>query len=245
MSIFLLHACLISIRLLPVLVVSPIVVLSRIPLSVRLILSLMLAAVLAAGTTRAPDVAFSLPVVLGEFGLGVVMAFGFHAAHAGIDMAGRLIDTQIGLSATGVFDPATSNVISIVADLLGLLFALLFVVLDLHHELLRAISGLLTVIPPGSIAEIVSPGMLTTVLMQQFVMAFMLLAPVILGLWLADMAFAILSRSMPQANIYFLALPLKLGFGACLLQLALPLLVERMPLLFAGVLRAVAAAGGL
>ena len=174
------------------------------------------------------------------------MAFGFHAAHAGLDMAGRLVDTQIGLNASGVFDPTTSNVTSIIADFIGLAFALLFVVLNMHHELLRVMSGVLVVIPPGSVSELSLSGALASVLTQQFLMAFMMMMPVILGLWLTDMAFALLSRAMPQANIYFLALPIKLGLGVFLLLLTLPMLVQRMPLLFEGALRSAAApAGGL
>ncbi|MFX6645111.1 flagellar biosynthetic protein FliR, partial [Acinetobacter baumannii] len=77
-------------------------------------------------------------VIAGELLLGVVMAFGFHAAHAGVDMAGKLVDTQMGLNASGVFDPTTSNMTSIVAEFLTLAFLLLFIVLDVHHDLLRA-----------------------------------------------------------------------------------------------------------
>jgi len=246
LSVFLLNTFLVSIRLLPLMVVSPIVFFSRIPLTIRLVLSLALASVFASALPSLQTPALSLPVLLGELMLGVVMAFGFHAAHAGLDMAGRLVDTQIGLNASGVFDPTTANVTSIIADFIGLAFALLFVVLDMHHELLRVISGMLLVIPPGSVSGVSLSGSLASVLTQQFLLAFMMLMPVILGLWLTDMAFALLSRSMPQANIYFLALPIKLGLGVFLLLLTLPMLVQRMPLLFEGALRSAAApAGGL
>lgn len=246
LSAFLLNTFLVSIRLLPLMVVSPIVFFSRIPLTIRLVLSLALASVFASALPNVQAPSLTLPLLLGELLLGVVMAFGFHAAHAGLDMAGRLVDTQIGLNASGVFDPTTSNVTSIIADFIGLAFALLFVVLNMHHELLRVMSGVLVVIPPGSVSELSLSGALASVLTQQFLMAFMMMMPVILGLWLTDMAFALLSRAMPQANIYFLALPIKLGLGVFLLLLTLPMLVQRMPLLFEGALRSAAApAGGL
>lgn len=246
LSVFLLNTFLLSIRLLPLLVVSPIVFFSRIPLTIRLVLSLALAAVLASALPNLLAPPLTLPVLLGELLLGAVMAFGFHAAHAGLDMAGRLVDTQIGLNASGVFDPTTSNVTSIIADFIGLAFALLFVVLNMHHELLRVMSGVLIVIPPGSVSTLSLSGSLASVLTQQFLLAFMMMMPVILGLWLTDMAFALLSRSMPQANIYFLALPIKLGLGIFLLLLTLPMLVQRIPLLFEGALRSAATpAGGL
>jgi len=245
-SIALLDALLLSVRLLPVLVVSPILFFSRIPLTIRLVLSLVLAIVMSSGLPGLPVASLSLTAVLGEFGLGVVMAFGFHAAQAGLDMAGRLLDTQTGLNASAVFDPATANVTGILADMLGLAFGLLVVVLNLHHDLLRVMSSMLTAIPPGSVSGLVQPASLAAVMTQQFLMAFMMLMPVIMGLWLTDMAFALLSRSMPQANLYVLALPIKLGLGFLLLLVMMPGLCHRMPLLFDAALRAAATpAGGL
>lgn len=238
MTVFLLNAFLVSLRLLPVLVVAPVAVFARLPMMIRVILALSLALVLASAlpVTAAPALTFT--VIAGELLLGVVMAFGFHAAHAGVDMAGKLVDTQMGLNASGVFDPTTSNMTSIVAEFLTLAFLLLFIVLDVHHDLLRAVAALLVVVPPGSVTGLVFSADLAQVMSQQFLLAFMMLVPVILGLWLVDAAFALLARSMPQANIYFLALPVKLGLGILLLVLTLPLIVQRMPLLFEAAARA-------
>lgn len=230
---------LISIRLLPLLVVSPIVFFARIPLTVRLMLSLTLAVVLASALPDRPAFSVSMPMIAGEGLLGAAMAFGFHAGLAGFDMAGRLVDTQMGLNAAGIFDPNTANITSIVADILALAFAVLFVSLDMHHALLEMFSKVLVVIPPGSVSvSSLLSGSLVSLLTQQFLLAFMMVVPVVLGLWLTDMAFAFLSRSMPQANIYFLALPIKLGLGTFLLVLTLPTIVQRIPMLFDNALRA-------
>lgn len=244
LTAFFLNTLLISVRLLPLVVVSPIVFFSRLPLTVRLLLALVLAAVMASAISSPQVPVLALEALFGEFLLGVVMAFGFHAAHAGLDMAGKLIDTQIGLNAAGVFDPGTANVTGLLAELLALGFALLFVTLDIHHALLRVFAGLLGVIPPGSVSAAALNLPLVEVLSKQFLLAFMLVIPVILGLWLTDAAFALLSRSMPQANVYFLALPVKLSVGVLLLLLTLPLIVQRIPLLFDSALRFSAAPAG-
>lgn len=234
---FLLNALLVSVRLIPLIVVSPILFFSRIPLTVRLLLALGLSGVLASGMTVAQAPAFTWSVLAGELLLGVLMAFGFHAAHAGVDLAGKLIDTQIGLNAAGVFDPGTSNMTGLTADLLAWSLAALFLVLNLHHDLLRVFAQLLVAVPPGSVSLSTLSLSLATVMTQQFLLAFMIVIPVILGLWLVDVAFAFLSRSMPQANVYFLSLPLKLGIGVFIFILTLPTIVERLPLLIENALR--------
>lgn len=244
LTAFFLNTLLVSVRLIPLIVASPIVFFSRIPLTVRLLLALALAAVMASAIAATQTPVLSLPVLLGELLLGVVMAFGFHAAHAGLDLAGKLIDTQIGLNAAGVFDPGTSNMTGLIAELLAMAFALLFVVLDMHHALLRVFSELLKAIPPGSVSTAVFSVSLAAVLTQQFLLAFMIMVPVILGLWLIDTAFAFLSRSMPQANVYFLSLPIKLGVGVFILVLTLPMIVQRLPLLFENALRFSASPAG-
>lgn len=224
-------------RLAPLFVVAPIVFFSRLPMTVRVLLALVLAAVFASAPDLSDTPLLSLSSVLGELMLGALMAFGFHAAHAGLDMAGKLIDTQIGLNAAGVFDPGTANMTGLVAELLVWTLGLLFVTLNLHHDVLRVFSLVLSAIAPGSVSLLDFSGPVMAVLTQQFLLAFMIVVPVILGLWLIDAAFALLSRSMPQANVYFLSLPIKLGVGVFILVLTLPIIVQRVPLLIENALR--------
>ena len=236
LTAFAINTLLISVRLTPLIVAAPVAFFARVPLTVRMLLALTLAAVMASAL---PEQAAQLsPAILaGELLLGAVMAFGFHAAHGALDMLGKLIDTQIGLNASGVFDPGTANVTGIIAEFLVLAFAMLFVALNQHHELLRVFSELLAVIPPGSVSLAVVSAPLAQVLTQQFLLALMMVAPVVVALWLIDVAFALMARSMPQANIYFLALPVKLGLGGLFLLLSMPLIVQRIPLLFEQALR--------
>lgn len=228
-STFFVNALLLSVRLLPLMVASPILFFTRIPLTVRVLLSLALATVIASAIPAASAPRVTVLVLAGELLLGTVMAFAFHAAHAALDMAGKLIDTQVGLNAAGVFDPGTTGLSGMVSELLTLTLAVLFVSLDLHHELLRVFSALLATVPPGSVSVGLLDISLAGILTRQLLLAFLLVSPIIVGLWLIDAAFAFLSRSMPQANVYFLALPVKLGMGMFLVLLTLPLLVQRLP----------------
>lgn len=231
LTTFAINTLLIFMRLAPVLVVSPVAVFARVPLTVRVFLGLIFAAVMASSLPDTP-IRLSPAMLAGELVLGMVIAFGFHVAKGALDMLGRLLDTQVGLNASGVFDPGTQNVTGIIAELLGLAFLMLFVATNQHHELLRALNDLLALVPPGSVSlEIVSAPLLQ-VMAQQFLLALIIVAPVVVALWLTDVAFAFMSRSMPQANVYFLALPIKLALGALMLLLTLPLIVQRVPLMF-------------
>lgn len=236
LTVFAINTFLIFMRLTPVLVVAPVAVFVRVPMTVRVLLTWVLAGIIA---SPLPDLAIQLSpaIIAGELLLGVVIAFGFHAAQGALDMLGKLLDTQVGLNASGVFDPGTQNMTGLVAEFLALAFMMLFVATNQHHELLRVISELLVLVPPGSVSLAIVSAPLVQILAQQFLLALVIVAPIVIALLLADIAFAFMSRSMPQANVYFLALPVKLALGALMLLLTLPLIVQRIPLMFEQALR--------
>ncbi|MBP4065380.1 flagellar biosynthetic protein FliR, partial [Acinetobacter baumannii] len=152
---------------------------------------------------------------------------------ASLDLVGKLLDLQIGINTAGVFDPSSSHLNGVISDLLIAIAGVLFFILNLHYTLLNGLVALFRVIPLGSFNfQLLNIKKLVSLMGEQFIFAFIILLPVILGVWLVDIAFAIMSRSMPQANIYFLALPVKFIAGLVLLMLAMPMIVQNIPRLF-------------
>ncbi|MDO8330475.1 MAG: flagellar biosynthetic protein FliR [Fluviicoccus sp.] len=227
-----------SIRLLPILVVAPITPFSRLPQLVRVIFCLVMATVLGWSANPVAISGLTPGSIIMEFLIGMIMAFGFHAAAAAADFMGKLLDMQIGFNASAVFDPSGGHAGGMVSELLLLTMALVFVSMDFHYELLRGLSTWMSVLPPGSMTKLqMSPENIIVVFSQQFLTAFMMVMPVFLGLWLTDIAFAYMSRSMPQANIYFMALPLKVGLGILLLAMALPFIIQGISVMYGQAIR--------
>lgn len=221
------------VRLTPIFVVMPIFAFARIPMLPRIILSFALALIIATAAGHTAALSLTITSIISEFLLGMLIALSFHVAYAALDTIGKLIDLQMGFSAVGVFDPSSSNITGLISEFLVLIFAVLFFILDLHHVLLRGLIALLTVYPIGQVSfEQLSVTLLFKLMSQQFLMAFMILAPVIVVLWLSDLVFAVMSRSMPQANIYFMSLPFKIAIGIFVLMLSLPLIVQYIPSLY-------------
>lgn len=65
-----------------------------------------------------------------------------------------------------------------------------------------------------------------------FVIAVQLAAPFLLVLFLLDLSLAIFARIMPQANILFIAIPIKLLLGFSLLSWMLPYLPDAFKISF-------------
>ncbi|HHP0348250.1 flagellar biosynthetic protein FliR [Acinetobacter baumannii] len=223
---------LLSLRLLPIFVVMPLTIFTRAPIFFRLIIVLAIAVILS-GLVPIEHRIITISLIISEFLLGIVLAFGFHTAFASLDLVGKLLDLQIGINTAGVFDPSSSHLNGVISDLLIAIAGVLFFILNLHYTLLNGLVALFRVVPLGSFNfQLLNIKKLVSLMGEQFIFAFIILLPVILGVWLVDIAFAIMSRSMPQANIYFLALPVKFIAGLVLLMLAMPMIVQNIPRLF-------------
>lgn len=223
---------LLSLRLLPIFVVMPLTIFTRAPIFFRRIVVLVISVVLS-GLISIEHSVLTISLIMSEFLLGVVIAFGFHTAFASLDLVGKLLDLQIGINTAGIFDPSSSHLNGVIADLLIAIAGVLFFILNLHYTLLNGLVALFRVVPLGSFNfQLLNIRKLVGLMGEQFIFAFIILLPVILGVWLVDIAFAIISRSMPQANIYFLALPVKFIAGLVLLMLAMPMIVQNVPHLF-------------
>ena len=223
---------LLSLRLLPIFVVMPLTIFTRAPIFFRLIIVLAISVILS-GLVPIEHSVITISLIISEFLLGTVLAFGFHTAFASLDLVGKLLDLQIGINTAGIFDPSSSHLNGVISDLLIAIAGMLFFILNLHYTLLNGLVALFRVVPLGSFNfQLLNIKKLVGLMGEQFIFAFIILLPVILGVWLVDVAFAIMSRSMPQANIYFLALPVKFIAGLVLLMLAMPMIVQNVPHLF-------------
>jgi len=222
---------LLSLRLLPIFVVMPLTIFTRAPIFFRLITVLAISVILS-GLVPIEHSVITISLIISEFLLGTVLAFGFHTAFASLDLVGKLLDLQIGINTAGVFDPSSSHLNGVISDLLIAIAGVLFFILNLHYTLLNGLVALFRVVPLGSFNfQLLNIKKLVSLMGEQFIFAFIILLPVI-GVWLVDIAFALMSRSMPQANIYFLALPVKFIAGLVLLMLAMPMIVQNVPRLF-------------
>lgn len=219
MSYFYATVTLVFFRLLPIWIVAPIAMFRRIPMLVRVVLTISIAVILSVGyhnTPSNPPVSMTWMSLGSEFLLGLVLAFGFHAAQGSVQTMGHIIDQQIGFAAATVFDPGSEQTQSLISELLTLMVLIVFLALDVHHLLLSGIASTLNFIPPGH-PFIINSESLIGLLGFQFALGFALACPVILILWLVDVVLAMSSRSLPQANIYFTAMPIKIGVGLLLI----------------------------
>ena len=147
-------------------------------------------------------------------------------------VAGKLIDFQAGFGAAQILNPSTNAASPLIGTALSLFAVVLFFVSNAYQLAIRGIARSLTVSPPGSALS----GLNLVVIVKQFGLTYIygiiIAAPVVGTLLLIDTGIAVMGRSMPQMNVYFLFLPLKIGVALILTAIAVRYLSPVLEQLF-------------
>jgi flagellar biosynthesis protein FliR len=199
---------LLSLRLGPVFTLAPPFAQLNVPLRVRVVLVLSLAASLAAISPAAQATSL-ITASATELFLGMLLAFGFQAGFAGLDFAGRALDVQAGYGLALVIDPATHNQAPLFGTLLTLVASLVFFLANGHLELMRVLGVLTRMMPPGSALLPVIPAKLMAFLGTSMLIGVGAVAAPMVALFLVDVVIAYLSRALPQINALLLGLQVK------------------------------------
>ena len=201
---------------------------------------------LAADATVAPHAQPMLLAAPVELLIGVGLGFTMAAAFAVVDAGARLLSIQMGLSLGAVFDPVGGEASTPLEPLFAVLAGLLFLVLNLHQAVVRILAESFTALPIGGTLPAGLFGTLASLIAIALELAVKVTMPIALILLLVELAVALISRAIPQVNVFFLGLPLKILVGIALIAFALPGLLNGIGGVFntilEGTARAVSAA---
>ena len=155
-----------------------------------------------------------------------------------IQMAGQLIDMQIGFGIVNVFDPQFGQQVPLIGNFKYLLALTIFLIIDGHHLILTAIVDSFRSVPAG-ITPAVSEAALyfVDVVGSLFVMGIRIALPVLGTVLLTDVALGILARVMPQMNVFVVGITGKIIVGVMMLFFALPFYVAFLEVGFEGLFR--------
>lgn len=207
--------------------------------TLRVLLSIALAVLLAGaaaptGLGELSAAALALATV-GELMIGMVLAFGVMAAFGAFAVAGNILDVQIGLGMGNVYDPVTRKGGPLFGSLLNLLGLAVFFALDGHHVLLRGLAYSIEHVPLGQGWRALASDAILAQFALMFSLGVALIAPVLLCLLLLEAGLAVVSRMLPQMNVFVLSMPLKTLAGLALLALTLPAFGDPMARIYGSI----------
>lgn len=189
---------------------------------------------ISAGESAPPGtLAAFITVLLGQVAMGLLLGWITGLAVAVFLAAGAIIDLSSGLSVGALLDPSTGSRNAVMGRLYSMSFIALFFATNAHLVVVRGFVRTWTVSPVTEmpVFRIDSVTMAAEALSDLMLAALEIAAPVLGALLLAEVALALTARFVPQANVFMIGLPLKLGVALAMVGSSLifmPAYTERV-----------------
>jgi len=170
-----------------------------------------------------------VPLILKELLVGLAIALALGVVAAGVQTAASLLDTMIGFSFATLVDPMTQAQTAVTGQLYSLFTVLVFLLIGGDHLMIEGLAASYRLVPLGVLPSAAKLGGLAAQdLTQIFVIGVEVAAPVVIALGLVDIAFALVARSVPQMNVFFVGIPGKVLVGLGAIAASLPFLTGHL-----------------
>ena len=170
-------------------------------------------------------------VVTGEVIVGLILGLPLSFVFEGAAMAGQMLGFQLGYSLVNVIDPQTQVDTPVLAVFNQAVVLLLFLQLDVHHWLLRALARSFEYLPPGDVSFTrAATEELFHAVGAMLVFAVQIAAPVLAATVLADVILGLIGKAAPQLPVLFVGMSVKSLMGFLVLAGSLrywPVLMEK------------------
>lgn len=182
------------------------------------------------GLTVFPDNLLLLLLMISqEVLIGVLIGFVTGLMFTTVSIAASMMSLQIGFRTANLFDPFINTPTSALEQFYTLLAIALFLTINGHHWFIQALARTFQVLPMGSfILDQITIDRLVMLTGEIFISATRITLPVMGTLLLADLGLGLIARAVPQIQVFFLGLPLKIGLGLATLAFTL---ILTMPLI--------------
>src|SRR5579885_706203 len=195
------------------------------PARVRLAIALLLTGILLPTHQKAYTVDLNSlgPVLLllfQEIIIGAVLGLTARLAISALQITGFVVAQQLGLGFVTAVDPTQNEQGVLVGNFLTLLGVTLIFATDLHHLVIAALNDSYTLFSPGELplsGDVAKH--VTEIVATAFRIGIQLAAPFLVFGLLFNVGLGVLSRLMPQMQVFFIGLPLSIMLGLMLLLL--------------------------
>ena len=193
----------------------------------RLTIALILAAVLlplhrSAYQIDTSAIGPALVMLVEEILIGAVLGLTARLTVSALEIAGSVIAQQLGLGFVTAVDPTQGEQGVIIGNFLTMLGITLFFATDMHHLVIAALNDSYNLFEPGEVPAVGDvAALMTKTVSGAFRIGIQLSAPFLAFGLLFNIGLGVLSRLMPQMQVFFVALPLSILIGLLFLLLVL------------------------
>jgi len=218
----------------------------RIKVGLILFVSIAVFPVVRATPMHDPKSLFELVVSLfSEITIGLAVAYTAKLFFTAVQIAGTVVDFQMGFGVVNVIDPQTETQVSVTAQFQNILAILFFLALDAHHIIIGAIVESFFLIDPFQINfSTFTPEIILLLFKATFVTAVKIAAPIMAILFFISVGLGLVARTVPQMNVFIVGFPLQIGVGLFMVGLSVSFFsivvqgqIEQLPERFLGIMQ--------
>lgn len=211
--------------------IAPVFGSNAIPARLKIVISILLAFIMRAQVNQVeiPQTAFAYMVfVSNELAIGLLTGFIFMLFFNFIQVAGQLIDHELGLSLANVIDPITQEQTSVIGQFKLLVTTIIFLLLDGHLALLSTFMSTFKVIPvgdlvfPSGLYKFASMELITQLLKLSIIIS----APVVVASIVTTVSLGFMTRAFPEFNFFASGFNLRILIILVVVLLAIPVILN-------------------
>ena len=157
-----------------------------------------------------------------EATVGLALAFATRLIFTAVQIAGTVVDFQMGFGIVNVIDPQTQSQVSITSQFQNIFTILLYLALNAHHLTIYSLVESFQLISPHQIGF--SAGTMALILKlfaATFVVAVKIAAPIMAILFFISVGLGLVARTVPQMNVFIVGFPLQIAVGLLMVGLTM------------------------
>jgi flagellar biosynthetic protein FliR len=162
-------------------------------------------------------------LIFKEFIVGIILGYVANVIFDAILMAGQMIDMQVGFGMVNVLDPISNIQVPISSNFYYMVSMMVLMASNGHHIIMRGLFDSYKLIPAGGVTfnSVLLHDVIAS-FSKMFLIGFKISAPVIAAILVTDIALGIISKSIPQLNVFIVGMPAKIILGVMVMVVTIP-----------------------
>lgn len=217
---------LVMVRTSGIFIFSPFFSAQNIPNIMKIGLSFSISLLITLTLPVAPDFSNEILVLLivKELMVGIIIGFISYAFFSAFYVMGQIIDMKIGFGMANVIDPQNRIQVPLMGNFYYILSFLLLMSFNGHHLIISALVDSYKFLPIGGFKYTGDTmNLLVNSLSRAFEIGFKLSSPVVAIIFLTDVVLGIISKTIPQMNVFVVGMPLKVLIGLLIIIISMPI----------------------
>ena len=173
-------------------------------------------------------------ILIKEMFIGWLIGLIAFMAFSAVNMAGKVMDMQVGFAIVNVMDPTSGQQIPLIGSFLYNLGVMVFLITNGHHIIISALSESFKLIPLAAMqwSSTSIPMLIVDLTAAIFSTGMKIAMPVTFAILMTNVGLGILARTMPQMNIFVVGIPMHIMIGLFMLSVVIPFYILFLDVVF-------------